>query len=455
MSFHKTLFLFLLTLSACTQNGASSSITATGSEAGLYSQTGQEHQVHFKALFRTNVARLEDLNTNLLSYRIRDTTEFLFGPLTYHNLGGVQKGEVITPLLTESYVENGRLIVPYTYEATWMLSNSIAGRSSLRLPLPFSISDLKTPGWKNCTDTNGDHGTWDFFWYFWEPSRQGCDHRLNSQYQQIDVSIGAETAQTKVSYPEYSRMIRNKNGTPTLSMTFAFGYVEENENPRPFKDADYGMRQFQSFYQDTKNELLALGFEEKPVRQKDIDGNGSIVIGSQFVGTQQGVRVEVSVVAAAGIDQMDLFAHSYARNHEGFFGWFGHSRVGSGFDAQTFEYKLKSNPRLFSLTNEYQLVYWAGCNSYSYYTLPFFELKSALDPESDPHGTRQLDLISNTLPSLFALNADNANVLFHALLNREQPTSYQNILQQIENIAAGWGTEVIVNVLGDEDNPGI
>lgn len=135
---------------------------------------------------------------------------------------------------------------------------------------------------------------------------------------------------------------------------------------------------------------------------------------------------------------MDIFADSYAKKHEGFFGWFGHSRVGSGFDAEQFRRNVERHPETFSLSPDYQIIYWAGCNSYSYYTLPFFEMKAALNFEQDPNGTKKLDLISNALPSLFSFNAYNADVFLQALLNWKKPTSYQVL--------------IIVNVLGDEDN---
>lgn len=445
-----TLLLFL-GLSACTSDLTPSRIDFLEGQRKLYSLTGQERRVQFKALYRSTAKVREELNSRELIYKIQDTTQFLFGPLTYRDLGGVQKGEKINLHLDEAFVENQRVMIPYTYEATWMIHRSVGGQNSLRLPLPYSVPDLKTAQWQNCTDPGEDHNTWSFFWYFWEPQRQGCDHRLNVHYQEIEVLLQDETPQTKTSYPEYVRMIRHKNGVPTLSMTFAFGYVEDLSKPNPFKDSDFGMRQFQRFYRDTKDQLLAQGFAERPILQQEIT-QGTTAIGAQFTGYKQGVRLEISVVAAAGVDQMDLFAHSYARNHEAFFGWFGHSRVGSGFDARIFEYKLHSDPQRFSLTKDYQLVYWAGCNSYSYYTLPFFALKSELDPESDPQGTRNLDLISNTLPSLFAFNAANAQVLREALIHWDQPTSYQSILQDIENTAASWEKDVIVNVLGDEDN---
>lgn len=458
MSLHKLLAIFALSagLSACSQSPSTKVLDAAGSEQGLYALTGQEHQVHFKALYRSNAQSVEELNAYTLVFRIQETTRFFFGPLTIRNLGGIQKGERITPHLDEAYVENGRVIVPYSYDATWMIHRSALRQNSprlaLRLPLPYAVPDLETLLWQNCTDSGEGHNTWDFFWYFWDPERPGCDHRANVHYQDIDVEIGTETPQTARTYPEYPRMIRDINGTPTLAMTFAFGYVEDPARPNPFRDRDYGMQEFRRFHSETQRQLLPLGFRESPLLQSEFT-HGNTVIGSKFTGLKQGVKVEVSVVAAAGVDQMDLFAHSYARNHEAFFGWFGHSRVGSGFDARSFEYKLRNQTQKYSLTQDYQLIYWAGCNSYSYYTLPFFELKAQLDPQADPRGTRHLDLISNTLPSLFAFNAANAQVLFQALLHWDEPTSYQEMIRQIEKTGTDWRTEVIVNVLGDEDNP--
>ena len=451
MSVYRLILFLFLALAACSQHTKEPSIIARGSERELYAFAGEEHRVHFKALYRSSAKRIEDLENTSLINDIWETTQFLFGPLTYRGLGGIQKGEKIQPLLAQAYIENGRVLVPYDYDATWMIHNSALTDSFLRLPLPFSVADLKTSHWQDCTDSADEHGTWGFFWYFWEPKRPGCDHRRNVNFQEIEVEVGIATPQTTESYPEYARLIHIIDGVPTLSMTFAFGYVEEVSRPDPFKDRDTGIKEFQRFYRVTKEQLLAQSFEESPILQSDIT-RGLAIIGSQFIGIKDGVRVEVSIVAAAGVDQMDLFAHSYAHNHDGFFGWFGHSRVGSGFDAQNFEYKLKRNSQRYSLTSDYQLVYWAGCNSYSYYTLPFFNLKAQLNPETDPQGTRNLDLISNTLPSLFIFNAANAQVLFQALIQWKKPTSYQSIIQKIEKIADSRGALVIVNVLGDEDN---
>jgi hypothetical protein len=176
-------------------------------------------------------------------------------------------------------------------------------------------------------------------------------------------------------------------------------------------------------------------------------------IGSRFQLVRRDVNVTINVVVAAGIDQMDLFAKSFAHDHDGVFSWMGHSRVGSGFDAMRFGSLLRSDPEYYSVTNDYQLIYWGGCNSYSYYSLPFFEFKSKRDPEGDPRGTRNLDIIANGLPSLFAFNAQNSAIALDAFLNWDRRMSFQEIVDSVENHARTYGVWVLNVVLGDEDNP--
>lgn len=434
----------------CAKKTETSSATSSN-PFNLYSTVGSEHQVQFQAEYESDLTAVDQIDSYYATEQIKQTVNFLFGPLTNRQLAGIQKGVQIELNTEKAYLKDTHVMIPYVYKATWLIKKE-ALSSGLSLPVPYSIEKLQTPNWQQCTDnSSAEHSTWSFFWYFWDPSRYGCDHVVNQQYQQVDVQIGTETVATTKSFPEYKNLIHTVNGQPTLSMTFAFGYVEDNATPNPFKDSDEGMRQFQKFYAQAKKQLTALGYVETSISQKDITA-GSIVIGSKFTGKKDGVQVIVSVIANGGVDQMDIFANSYAKNHDSFFGWFGHSRVGSGFDANQFQSNLRAHPDVLSVSPNYQMVYWAGCDSYSYYTLPFFKLKADLDPTADPKGTKKLDLISNGLPSLFSFNAYNANVLLTALLNWQKPTSYQTIVDSIENNASNSGSPVLVNVLGDEDN---
>jgi hypothetical protein len=197
-----------------------------------------------------------------------------------------------------------------------------------------------------------------------------------------------------------------------------------------------------------------LDFQETPVLQAEyIDAIWpDKQIGSRFTGIRNGKRFEIKVVTNAGIDQMQLFAQSYAHDHDAFFAWLGHSRVGSEYDAKNFASMLLRHPDYYSISKQYQIIYWAGCTSYSYYTNLFFKQKAALDPENDPHGTKALDIVSNGFSSPFSLYQENAMTWLGSLINWEMQASYQKIIGELEQGFSKIRRTVMVNVLGDEDN---
>jgi hypothetical protein len=422
----------------------------------FYSPKGKEQVVSFSGVFLTEYRSLDQVSEMSLEdreqfkeYRIVPTLKYLFGPLTRREIGNPQRGIELQVDWTSATLLKGRVAVKYQYQAVWILDAGV--QSGFQIPVPYDAEDLFTSKWKLCTDSHPDHQTNYYYWYYWDPSRPGCDHTQLDLYQNVKVELGSQTENQKLSYPEYSKMLSGSQ-SKNLQMTFAFGYVEDPSNPNPDYDFDSGMQAYRVFLQQARAALN--GFTESPILQREYLGssNQNLVIGHRFVGLIRGIPVKVNIVTAAGIDQMELFAKSFAHDHDDFFAWLGHSRVGSGFDADRFASMLRRNPSYYSLTNNYQLVYWGGCNSYSYYTLPFFELKARASNGTDPKGTLGLDIIANGLPSYFHLNSVNAEILLRNLLSFELRPSYQKILTEIETAAGSYGIDVLVAVLGDEDN---
>ncbi len=254
------------------------------------------------------------------------------------------------------------------------------------------------------------------------------------------------------SYPEYERMIRNEDGERVMKMTYAFGYVEDRRDPHPDRDDDFGAQEYRSFLYMMGSRLSHLSARPIHLNEYKEATVEDRVIGYRFQGNMSGYKVDIEVVIAAGIDQMYLFAESFAHRHDSVFAWMGHSRVGGGFDASNFQRILQRNPEYYSITSDYQLVYWGGCNSYSYYTLPFFEFKAKAFPVDDPNGTRGLDIVAHGLPSYFSLNSKNAEVLLKAVLTYPRKTSYQQIVRELEGNGRESGALLLAAVLGDEDN---
>lgn len=458
------LLLFVLSLGSvgCKQQSQNSKNEVVNTTSNFYSDKGVETEVQFMALYKTKDYSLTDFQNSSASMKqnfemayISPTIKYLFGPLTRRSLGGMQTNMTVTVAWTQAYQLGQDVVIPYTYKGTWIVSKEIVNSTQkVSLPLPYNMDELQTPNWLSCTDSDPEHQTQSFFWYFWDPKRYGCDHKIDQHFQMVDLILSNQTKNTTQTFPEYKKIRTSAGIENNLQMTFAFGYVSDVEDSNPDKDSDYGMGQYRKFIQFMDNQNVTLNLQKTPILQKEYYGAQfpNKLIGYKYAGTFNNVTLQIKVVAAANIDQMQLFAKSYAHDHDGFFSWFGHSRVGSGFDAENFSRMLKLNPGYYSLTKQYQLVYWAGCNSYSYYTQPFFKQKAKINPELDPKGTKSLDIIANGLPSLFSFNADNAIILYSALLNWEKPASYQAIVTSLEKRAARSQTLVLVNILGDEDN---
>ncbi|MEQ1877877.1 MAG: hypothetical protein ABL958_14640 [Bdellovibrionia bacterium] len=423
----------------------------------FHSYRGREHVVTFEHYFETDftsdgeVAALTPAQRQAYSQlNIKPVFKLLFGPSTHRSIGGPQRNEAIDVQWNQARLKEGRIILPTRYQGVWIVDREIASRGQFPLPVPVNFNKLFTPQWKRCTDSAPDHQSPTILWYYWDPSRPGCDHQAGVHYENATLKIGNATFNEVRSFPEYDRMTRSVETGKRLQVTIAFGYVQDLPNPNPERDTDPGVYEYRRFVQFARGAMP--GAEEEPILQKEYEyaSNPSLIIGHRFTGLLNGVQTIVNVVAAAGVDHMYLFAKSFAHDHDGVFAWMGHSRVGTGFDSDRFLSIVRSNPQYYSITKNYQLVYWGGCNSYSYYTIPFFQFKAS--PE-DPNGTRGLDIIAHGLPSYFSLNAPNAATLLRAVLRWPSRPSYQEIIRELENNGSAAGASLLAAVLGDEDNP--
>jgi len=415
----------------------------------FYSDAGREHVVSFRSVYRADNLTMDKIRglspDSQQAYTRREVLplmDYLFGPLVHRSQGSPQRAvAVLVDWAQARELPSGQIELPYTYKGVWIVSQEASAQGHIALPVPLNRRVVYTPNWKSCSDWAPEHQTEGFFWYFWDPTRYGCDHKEGDQFATIDAQLGAMTLQTSATYPEYDRLLADG----ALTMTFGFGYVEDPSAFNPDADYDEGARQYQIFLRNFRDSYGSQ-LKESPITQGEYPSSyqKELVIGHRFTGTMNGAKVVVNIVMSAGIDQMEIFAKSFAHDHDDWFGWFGHSRVGSGFDAERFGQMVRYSPEYYSITgDQYQVIYWAGCNSYSYYTTPFFEFKG---------GTKNLDIIANGLPSYFSLNAINASIAASAFLNWNARASYQTIVASLEARAKQMGATVLVTVLGDEDN---
>lgn len=386
---------------------------------------------------------MEELRPNVTeNIEIPRLLTYMDGPIAYRDIGAIRKGKVTVDHSSANMTQSGFVAVKYKYEGTWLLKNQI--KQPFRFPIPFNLKLIQTEKWLFCTDPAPQHKTIAFYFYFWDPSRSGCDQKEDSHFQMVSVNF-KEVANTITSHPEYERMLSSGGRKDNLQMTFAFGYVNSNENPDPYKDGDFNMQNFRKFLERARVMARILDFEETPILQKEYLGavRPEKQIGSRFVGVKNKIRFEVKVVAAADIDQTEIVAKSFAHDHDAFTAWFGHSRVGSQSDALNVKSIIESYPDFYSISKDYQILYWAGCTSYTYYLEAFFEMKT----------TKDLDIVTNGYSSSFSVYEKNALTWMGALINWDLKTSYQKIINDLEKASTDIRRTVLVNVIGDEDNP--
>jgi len=432
----------------------STASTARPLEPLFSSPDGGEYEVSFDADYEVHGVSLEALRNltrseqeQFVQSEIVPVFDYLFGPLTRREIGSPKRSRDVEANWTKIRTVGERILIPYHYRGTWILDRENA--RGFTIPIPLNQETVFTPEWLNCTDSAPEHRTRFFYWYFWDPRRAGCDQKEGVNFTEVKIHIGRMTVNQDRSFPEYARM----TGKGELKLTMAFGYVQDPARPKPETDMDFGVSQYREFVRAFRAQWGST-LTEQPILQSEYPtpSNPAMVIGRRFSGILNGVQVTMNIVVNAGVDQIELFAKSFAHDHDDVFAWFGHSRVGSGFDATRFAQLVAMNPAYYSVTTNYQLVYWAGCNSYSYYTVPFFKFKADASGGRDPQGTKNLDILANGLPSLFSLNAQNATIFTSHLLNWRNHSSYQTIMADIKSAADNSGQKVLVAALGDEDN---
>lgn len=415
-----------------------------------YATKGNQVSVQLEASYLANI-NFQDLQNQNVQARLRKsilkTLTYLYGPTTNRNIGGISKIENVAINFAQSTIENNQLKIPYEYQAIWLISDKLSKRSSLDISIPFNEEILITENWKKCTDHEPIHQTQKLFWYYWDPNREGCDHQLNVHYQNVTVQFAQRMNQDLAGRPQYHRLIQRKDGQH-LNMTFAFGYINNDSQKNPDTSQDQGMYSYRELLKLLrKNKLIKKSFQESPINLNEYYGyrNENQIIGTRFKGSKDGVPVTIKVVTASNIDQMELFAKSYLQDHDSTFAWFGHSRVGEGFAASQVLELLKINKTSYSLTNDYQILYWGGCNGYSYFTTPFFKMKAKKFSEFE-NDRSNLNIISNALPSLDHLSGRNAMAFFESIFYWEKSKSYKEIIDDLE-VKIWNGQPSLVNVL--------
>lgn len=435
----------------------------------FYAGTAEEYEVAYTQYFRTSYATLEEyrqldaVGRHYMRFNeINFSTLSAAGPLNVRKMGGPLKFFEPDIRWNEARVINGKVQIPIHVRTKWLLAKGLLKGSTIQIPMMLQYNDLKVPGWEVCSDK--DHV--DLLWYYWDPNRPGCGykegdskkgvHKLGEHWEYVTVNILSKTPDTQQTYPAYSQLIRMEEGMPTISMAFAYGYNVTPEIPNPDKDSDWGARNYRRMLEYIRS-TAPKGYQETIVHLNiPINGADQYPAGRRFIFMKNGLRYRISVyMESHQVYNTLFFMNSMAVENDSLFVWMGHSQIGLGFQPGVIDQFFNDYPQIFKVSRDYQLLYWAGCSSYSYYSYPLFDLKKKYIGGT---GTDKLDILTNGLPSDFSILPDQAIYLMNLLLSIDprQPTkdkpSFQTIVQTLDKLGGKNGVKIFANVLGDEDN---
>ena len=395
-----------------------------------------DHEVEMKSTTApTQEEALHHINQQVLH---------LFGPMGAATYKGVPKGN---HEITDIQISRGKnsYIIRYHYVGTIVLKNGPTTEYEITLPVnPETIYETGLVGWKNpCTDSHYDMEQ--YFWYFWNPKNQGCRLKEGRDYKRVTAQI-QRLANTKDTYPQYDRLVDDSG---TIHISLLMGMDNPYLDPNPMNSTDINA----SNYRAIRNSLLRLGFESLSTWSKEQIFSIATPRPKPLPYVEelekQDQKAKIVIRLFFGPSEMDELSQTFhyffkdAIENSSVMIYDGHSGLGEYLDLERMEQEegFEMQPH----QARYQIYYFNSCSSYPYYNSTFFNRKIT---DSDPKGTKNLDILTNGLSTYFYVLHDTNLAFIRAIdtwADGKARISYQKIAKEIDS-----GNLFGIN--GDEDN---
>jgi len=387
---------------------------------------------------------------------IDNQLKYQYGTMQITDYRGAPKGEYTLKFLKAENIDepSGKYRIHYAYEGLIELQKGPKTKYEFYLPKNpdknfIYKAGMDKEGTKNlCTDRH--YNTFDDYWYFFNPILKQCPLREKEgvDYNLVKGSV-VRIENTKISYPEYDRLIDPKTGK--ISIFVLIGMDDPEHDRAPMGSTDINAKSYRSI----RRRLIDDGFSARPFTSQEMN---TILEGHEFrkpyveVLSKDTERAPIEITLFFGPTtewthpSASAFHYflKYANQYASVMIYDGHSDVGKGLDFKRIEEKHK-----FKFTNDpkrYQIFFFNSCTSYAYYNSVFFYRKS---PHRKENRTKFLDIMTNGLATAFDPEQEiNLTLIFgaEAWANKRRPPSYQKMASKMED-------DDLFAINGDEDNP--
>lgn len=393
----------------------------------------------------------------------------LVGAFTFHQTpldysrspGGVKEG-AHTEITDLNLEDPQTLVVRYRFVGEAVFHDSLLGglmEKDISFYLPNTPTTIYKSGFPKvpvldpktkkplnlCTsfEDNSEAG----FWYFWNPYQPRCPKKMQKEIHLVQAHLKVLPS-TKQTYPEYKMLLDLNERRPAIQVSIIVGVDASLEDPE-----DLGQLTFQHVngnFRALKNDQGEPLFQEvhKGKFQKGFSykqGETQALIRVFFVKPDTGNWLEF---VKKILRESDVMIYS------------GHSAEGHEFDPK----RIFEGEAMLLPEKKYQIFFFNACTTYSVYPFFYFDVKK--DSQTDPQGTKYLDVMTNAIGAPFTSSVETIaehtpiaeTILTLALLGLDPRGkkvsawwSWQQIMDHITQIA-GENT-ALTNVVGDEDNP--
>jgi hypothetical protein len=328
-----------------------------------------------------------------------------------------------------------------------------------------AVQDQGEAGFNACTDSH--YNSEGDFWYFWNPHNTGCPAETRRALEVVEASLKPLPSTTE-TWPRYKELYGDNGNGKKLLVTFLVG-IDEN-----WKKTDLGVQGFEkTFRLLTEGKLLlADPVANPPPPDAEDDPNaeqpepyllpGEIALLKATKDSddvrfevvehkknfrkmslkRRGYEVELNMhlvnpdaesfvkLAVDGMLQSDVFMYD---GHSGLGGYLSVGRL--------FGSRKKTLPK-----DKYQIFFFNGCSTFSYYNFDFFQLKA--DADEDPEGHKNLEILTTSVPATFTRGPGSDAWLLRGLFNGNK-SKWQKIIDDIYRVDPDDSALTAVN--GDED----
>ena len=266
------------------------------------------------------------------------------------------------------------------------------------------------------------------FWYYYRPNKSSCN--LNDDdIVRVDATVSPSLIHTTGKYPEYHKVWEDN----VFEVVAIFGKNEDGAG-----NSDVGVSGYSSFVKKVKQHLDGPHLMTVPSHVPNSPGVDmpKVTLSSTLEDGRQ-VKVSAFLVDSVGSATTEFWSeYETLTPTADFIVYNGHSGLGANI--------RKLARKGVWETGQYAIVFMNGCDTYAYVDSALADAHAAVNPD-DPDGTKYLDVVANAMPSFFRSMPSATFALVDALMDNENPRTYEKIFERVDR------SEVVL-VTGEHDN---